>query len=114
MPKPSRSLTQNEFLLLLCLVEGGRHGYALKKAVAERTDGRVDLGPATLYRSLHRLLEDGLIGESAERPAPELDDERRRYYTLTDKGRREASAEPRRLAKLVEAARDARLIDERA
>jgi DNA-binding PadR family transcriptional regulator len=100
------------FLILLTLAEGNRHGYAIKKAVRKRTDGQIDLGPATLYRSLNQLEEAGLIAEADTRPAPELDDDRRRYYRLTERGRRLAGEEARRLAGLVGAARDARLIDE--
>lgn len=100
------------FLILLSLAEGERHGYALKKGVRERTRGQLELGPATLYRSLHQLQQAGLIEESDRRPAPELDDERRRYYRITPAGRRLAGAEARRLADLVGAARAARLIDE--
>lgn len=102
------------FLILLTLAEGTHHGYAIKKAVRRRTAGQVDLGPATLYRSLNQLEEAGLIAEAEDRPAPELDDDRRRYYRLTPRGRRLAAEEARRLADLVGAARDARLIDETA
>jgi DNA-binding PadR family transcriptional regulator len=102
------------FLILLTLAEGARHGYGIKKAVRKRTGGQIDLGPATLYRSLNQLEDAGLIAESEERPAPELDDDRRRYYRLTERGRRLAGDEARRLADLVGAARDARLIDETA
>jgi DNA-binding PadR family transcriptional regulator len=108
-PPPLKPTT---FLLLLTLAEGERHGYALKKAVLKRTGGRVDLGPATLYRSLGQLSDLGLIEESDRRPAPELDDERRRYYRLTPAGRKVAAAEAQRLAELVGAARAARLVDE--
>lgn len=99
------------YLLLLALAQGDRHGYALKKDVLRRTEGRVNLGPATLYRSIHLLAEKGLIAETGERPDPALDDERRRYYRLLPFGRRVAAAESRRLAALVAAARSARLLD---
>jgi DNA-binding PadR family transcriptional regulator len=95
------------FLILVSLAAGERHGYALKKDVASRTQGKVRLGPATLYRTLAALLDEGLIEESGRRPAPELDDERRRYYRITDRGRRVAAAETRRLEALVSAARAA-------
>ena len=98
------------FLMLLCLAEGEHHGYALKKAVLKRSGGRVDLGPATLYRTLENLVTAGLIQESEQRPAPALDDERRRYYRLTPSGRRAAGAEARHLAGLVGAARAAQLL----
>ena len=96
-----------EFLLLLGLAAGERHGYALKKDVVARTGGKVRPGPATLYRTLGALADGGLIEESARRPAPELDDERRRYYRITERGRRVVLAEARRLEGLVAAARTA-------
>jgi DNA-binding PadR family transcriptional regulator len=75
-----------------------------------RTDGAVRLGPGTLYGSIKRLLEAHLIAECNERPDPDLDDERRRYYRLTDFGRRVASAEAERLASLVRQAQTKRLL----
>ena len=89
------------FHILLCLGEGERHGYALKREIARATDGQVVLGPAVLYRSIAKMLEQGLIEESAERPDPHLDDERRRYYRLTDFGREVARAEASRMKELV-------------
>jgi DNA-binding PadR family transcriptional regulator len=93
------------FHILLSLAGEDRHGYAIIQDVAARTGGEVTLGPATLYRSIHRMLEQDLIVQTRERPAPELDDERRRYYRLTPFGRRIAEAEVRRLADLVRMAR---------
>ena len=93
------------FHILMALAEGDQHGYAIVQAIAERTDGRVRIGPATLYRSLQRMLEDGLVVEIDERPAPEDDDERRRYYRITPAGRKTARAEAHRLADLVKLAR---------
>jgi DNA-binding PadR family transcriptional regulator len=78
-----------------------RHGYAIIQDVATRTDNQLKLGAGTLYRSLQRMLEQGLIIESGERPAPELDDERRRYYRITEFGQAVARAEARRLTELV-------------
>jgi DNA-binding PadR family transcriptional regulator len=98
------------FLLLLSLADGERHGYALRQDVLRRTDGKVRLGPATLYRTLQWLVDRSLIEESDERPDPDLDDERRRYYRLTPLGRRVAAAEAARLATLVRAARDSHLL----
>lgn len=92
-------------LVLVSLAAGDRHGYALKKDVAARTGGQVHLGPATLYRTLATLLQDGLIEETERRPAPELDDERRRYYRITALGRKVVAAEARRLEELARAAR---------
>jgi len=91
--------------LLVSLAAGEKHGYALRKDVGSRSGGNVRLGPATLYRTLAALLADGTIEESDRRPAPELDDERRRYYRLTDRGRRLLGAEVTRLEKLAATAR---------
>ena len=81
-------LKSNWFHVLVCLVEGEQHGYGIMQDVLEHTDGKVRLWPATLYGSLKRLIKEGLIVESAARPAPEFDDARRRYYALTPLGRR--------------------------
>jgi DNA-binding PadR family transcriptional regulator len=91
--------------ILMALAEDDRHGYAIIQDVAARTRGEVRLGPGTLYRSIQRMLEQGLIEETRERPAPELDDERRRYYRITPLGKAAARAEARRLAALVRLAR---------
>jgi DNA-binding PadR family transcriptional regulator len=87
--------------MLLELTEGERHGYALKRAIRQRTEGKLNLGSGALYGSINRMLEEGLIQESAERPDPHLDDERRRYYRITPLGRRVAQAEAMRLRDLV-------------
>jgi len=92
------------FHILLCLGEGERHGYAIKREVARRTDGTVNLGPAVLYGSIARMLEQGLIEESDDRPDPHLDDERRRYYRITAFGRKVAQAEAARMRSLVQLA----------
>ena len=86
-----------------------RHGYAIMREVEERTGGQTRLGPGTLYGSIKRMLADGLIEESDERPDPALDDQRRRYYRITDFGRRVAGAEAERLSALVETARASKL-----
>jgi DNA-binding PadR family transcriptional regulator len=93
------------FLILLSLAEAESHGYALAKAVAERSAGSVRLATGPLYRHLKRLLEAGLVGESDWRPAPDQDDERRRYYRLTELGREVLAIEAERMAGLVEATR---------
>jgi len=98
-------LSEAAFHILVALAEGDRHGYAILQEVAERTRGRMRLGPGTLYRSIQRMLEQGLIEEPRERPAAELDDERRRYYRITALGRAAARAEAGRLAALVRMAR---------
>ena len=91
--------------ILMALAEEDRHGYAILQEVARRTRGEVRLGPGTLYRSIQRMLEQGLIVETDERPAPEEDDERRRYYRITPFGSAVARAEAQRLAELVRLAR---------
>jgi len=89
------------FHIMLSLAGGEQHGYGIMQEVLNRTTGKVRLWPATLYGSLKRLIEAGLIEESDERPAPELDDARRRYYRLTALGRRVLDAECERLQELV-------------
>ena len=93
------------FHILVALADEDRHGYAIIQDVASRTDGAIKLSPGTLYRSMQRMLEDGLIVETDERPAPDDDDERRRYYRLTRFGEAVARAETARLADLVRLAR---------
>jgi DNA-binding PadR family transcriptional regulator len=89
------------FHMLLALSEGERHGYALKREILKRTNGKLNLGSGALYGSIDKMLEHGLIEESDERPDPHLDDERRRYYRITPLGRRAAHAETVRLRQLV-------------
>ena len=98
------------FHILLALSEGERHGYAIMRQVTADTDGALQLGPGTLYGCLKRMLTSGLVEESDERPDPELDDERRRYYRITDFGARTVRAEAQRLAIAVSAARAKRLL----
>jgi len=102
------------FHILTVLAQSDQHGYAILRAVREQTGGRVRLGPGTLYRSIQRMLEDGLIEELDDRPDPELDDERRRYYRITRVGRTAARAEAKRLADLVDLARASGLAPHRA
>jgi DNA-binding PadR family transcriptional regulator len=102
------------FHILVALADDDRHGYAIIQEVATRTGGRVTLSAGTLYRSIQRLLEQGLILETSERPAPELDDQRRRYYRLTPRGRAVARAEARRLEQLVKLARAHGIVPARA
>src|SRR6516165_3307220 len=89
------------FHIMLALAGGEQHGYGIMQEVLDRTTGRVRLWPATLYGSIKRLIEAGLIEESDLRPAPELDDARRRYYRLTALGGRVLDAECERLQELV-------------
>ena len=107
---PAVPLPVSEFQILLALADEERHGYAIMREVAERTDGDVQIGPGTLYGSVKRMLAAGLIEESDERPDPNLDDERRRYYRITALGRKTAVAEARRMERLVGIARAKRLL----
>jgi DNA-binding PadR family transcriptional regulator len=93
------------FHILMALADEDRHGYGIIQEVLARTNGEVRLSPGTLYRSIQRMLDDEIIVEINERPAPELDDERRRYYRVTAFGRAVASAEANRLHDLVRLAR---------
>src|SRR5215472_17209892 len=93
------------FHILLALADQDRHGYAIIQDIASRTGGELKLGAGTLYRSIQRMLEEGLIVETRNRPAPEEDDERRRYYRITPLGSKVASGEGRRLQELVRLAR---------
>jgi DNA-binding PadR family transcriptional regulator len=92
------------FHILLSLGEGERHGYALKREIAKRTDGKLNLGPGVLYGAINKMLALGLIEESGERPDPHLDDERRRYYKITAFGKQVARAEAARMQKLADLA----------
>ena len=94
------------FHILLAVADEDRHGYAIIQDVAARTGGELKLSAGTLYRSIQRMVEQGLIVEPRERPLPELDDERRRYYRITEFGREVAEAESRRMAQLVRMARN--------
>src|SRR2546427_9648560 len=89
------------FHILMALAEDDRHGYGIIQDVAARTDGALKLGAGTLYRSIQRMLEQGLIVETRERPAPDEDDERRRYYRITPFGTAVARGEALRLTRLV-------------
>ena len=90
-------LTPAVFNILLALADGEKHGYAIMLEVEANTQGAVKMGPGTLYGSIKRMLEAGLINESDERPDPDLDDQRRRYYALSGLGRRVLHAEAQRL-----------------
>lgn len=93
------------FHILMALAEEDRHGYAIMQAIAERTGRRIRMSAGTLYRSIHRMLEEGLVVEIDQRSRPDEDDERRRYYRITPFGRKVARAEAQRLADLVNLAR---------
>ena len=108
LPLPSAA-----FHILVALADGDRHGYAILRDFGERTEGRLALHPGTLYTAIRRLLEQELIVELEDRPDPERDDGRRRYYSLTPFGRRVARAEVTRLEGLVTLARAAGLSPKR-
>ena len=112
-PESFLPLKPNWFHVLLSLGDQEQHGYGIMQEVLERTDGKVRLWPATLYGTLKRLIDEELIEESDERPAPELDDARRRYYRLTSLGRRVLAAESHRLEDLVRVIRSKRRMAER-
>jgi DNA-binding PadR family transcriptional regulator len=102
VPKP---LTPAIVHILLALADEDRHGYGIMQEVVRLTEGRARMGPGTLYGTLKRLLSARLIEEAEERPDPQLDDERRRYYRLTSTGRRALESETGRVAALLAAAR---------
>jgi DNA-binding PadR family transcriptional regulator len=100
LPLPSAT-----FHILMAVAEEDRHGYGIIQDVAASTNGELTLSAGTLYRSIQRMLEQGLLVETRDRPAPEEDDERRRYYRITPLGRSVAMAEAQRLTQLVKLAR---------
>jgi DNA-binding PadR family transcriptional regulator len=114
-PDPSSflPLPKATFHILVSLADRDRHGYSIMQDVAERTDGALRFSPSTLYASIKRLLDQGLIEELTERPDPRHDDERRRYYRLTRLGRLVAVAEARRLERLLADARATGLLPAR-
>jgi DNA-binding PadR family transcriptional regulator len=105
IPEGYLPLTPAVLDIMVALGEEELHGYAIMQEVRRRTAGKRRLAPGTLYRSLKQMEERGWVVEAEERPEPDLDDERRRYYRLTDLGRRVALAEVERLEGLVETAR---------
>ena len=109
----SLPLHKDVFHILVAVSDRDRHGYAILQDIAARTEGRIRLRPSSLYSAIHRMLEDGLIEELDERPDPEEDDERRRYYRITPFGRKVAVAEARRLERLLADARATGLVPNR-
>lgn len=114
--QPSRAaavpaVTPLSFHILLALADEDRHGYGIMKEVEERTEGRVRIATGTLYAAMQRLLDGGLVAEASTRPAAG-DDQRRRYYRLTELGRRAARSEALRMAELVRVASEKRLVPE--
>lgn len=111
LPKTVQTpLTPAVFQILLALSEKEMHGYRIMQAVQQNSNRQMHMGPGTLYGSIKRMLADGLIEESGERPDPDLDDERRRYYRLTAFGRITVSAEAARMEALVQRAHSLHLI----
>lgn len=103
-------LTPAVFHILLALADGEKHGYSIMQEVTRITNGSIQMGPGTLYGTIKRMLESRLIEETDERPDPNMDDERRRYYRLTSFGERVAQAEAGRLALLLNVAQSKRLM----
>jgi len=111
-PEELLPLTPAVFHILLALADRERHGYAIMQEVAANSQGKIQMGPGTLYGSIKRMLAANLIIESDERPDPTLDDERRRYYSLSDFGRKVLSMEVERMNHLVQVAQAKRLAGE--
>lgn len=113
VPKGAKSpvrMTPAFFHILLSMVDEEKHGYAIMREVSERTSGTIRLGPGSLYWSINRLQEAGLIEEADERPDPDNDDERRRYYRLSGLGRDVLTSEAETLAEIVAYARAKKVI----
>lgn len=108
-PRSFLPLPASEMHILVALAQGERHGYAIMRDVAELSDGTVTMGSGTLYGSIKRMLAKGLIAQAAERPDQALDDQRRRYYRLTELGQQVGAAERSRLMALIDAATARRL-----
>jgi len=113
-PEDFLPLHRDTFHILVSLADRDRHGYSILLDVAERTNGALRFSPSSLYASIKRLLYQGLIEETRERPDPDEDDERRRYYRLTRLGRKVAEVEARRLEQLLADARATGLLGRRA
>ena len=113
-PEDLLPLAVATFHILVAVADQDRHGYAIMQDVATRTNGALKLSPGTLYGSIRRMLDDGLIVELSDRERPEQDDERRRYYRITPFGRAVAQAEAARLATLLRQAKSVGLAPGRA
>jgi DNA-binding PadR family transcriptional regulator len=103
-------LTTTELHILLALAGDERHGYAIMQEISEHTGGRLRVGPGSLYGTIKRMLTSGLIVETAERPDRSINDERRRYYRMTQRGRKALATEVRHLAEVVDLARARRVV----
>jgi DNA-binding PadR family transcriptional regulator len=108
--EPGAPLTPAVFSILFALADGEKHGYEIMMRVRSDTDGAVKMGTGTLYGSIKRMLADGLIVEAGDRLNPTLDDERRRYYRATDRGKRALAAELERYQEVVSLARRRRIM----
>ncbi len=111
-PESPLPLKPDVFQILLTLLDGECHGYVIMQRIADRTNGEVRMLPGALYRHLQRMLEDGMIRELDRRKLGGSSDERRRYYAITEFGRRAAEAEATRLARLVEFAQSKNLVQD--
>jgi DNA-binding PadR family transcriptional regulator len=109
-PESLLPLPLSVFHILLSLSDAERHGYGIMKEVEARTEGKVRLGPGILYGNIKQMIQDGLIERSNARPDPDLDDERRIYYRLTNLGQRVAGAETKRLSQLIGMARSKKVL----
>ncbi len=103
-------LRPNDYHILFALLDGPRHGYAISRLISEETAGQIRLEAANLQRTVQKLIRNGLVEESGWRPAPEEDDERRRYYALTDLGKRAVAADAARMRGVVDAAEAKQLL----
>jgi DNA-binding PadR family transcriptional regulator len=110
MNEPSLLLTRAQVHILLALADREQHGYAIMREVETETEGRIKLGPGTLYGAIKTLLEARLIAEAGPRIDPDVNDERRRYYKLSDLGRRALGVELKSLAALVERGRERKVL----
>ena len=108
----TKPLTSSVFYILMALADENRHGLGIVHEVERRTAGEVQLGPGTLYNAIKKMLAAGLIAEPDRRPPPELDDPRRRYYRITASGRSTVEREAARLERIIEAAREKKLLPE--
>ena len=108
----TQTLTPSVFYILLALSNKARHGYEIMKQVEHDSDGKIEMGPGTLYGSIKRMITDGLIEEAYERPDPQFDDERRKYYQLTEFGKKQLSIELERYQKALKLASKNNLIKE--
>lgn len=109
-PESFLPLPPASFHILMVLSKGENHGYRIMREIDKSTDGSFRIGPGTLYTSIKRMVQAGWVEETGQRPDPDMDDERRRYYRLTDLGLRVTQAEANRLAAMVSLARDAQLL----